>query len=263
MAAIAACVKWTDLERGAGFSLADEAAVETALTLATAWGTDDVTVVCVGPVEADAPLRGLLACGASRAVRIDSGPLTRSHDVGAALGSVLMDLDADFVICGDASPDRGSGTVPAYVAHHLGAAQALGLVDVKPASMYGAVEAVRRLDGGRREVLTISAPAVLSVEGAVSELRRAPLSASLAAREERIEVRSDPRVRGDVPAEQLEPWRPRARVLPAPVGGHALERVGALTGALVDRTPPRTVVLDPADAADTIFDQLRSWGYVE
>ena len=106
-------------------------------------------------------------------------------------------------------------------------------------------------------------PAVLSVEGAVSELRRAPLSASLAAREERIEVRSDPRVRGDVPAEQLEPWRPRARVLPAPVGGHALERVVALTGALVDRTPPRTVVLDPADAADTILDQLRSWGYVE
>jgi putative heme iron utilization protein len=36
----------------------------------------------------------------------------------------------------------------------------------------------------------------------------------------------------------------------------------ALTGALVDRNPPRTVVLDPSEAADAIVEQLRSWGYL-
>ena len=42
----------------------------------------------------------------------------------------------------------------------------------------------------------------------------------------------------------------------------ALDRIVALTGALVDRNPPRTVVLDPSEAADAIVEQLRSWGYL-
>jgi len=52
-------------------------------------------------------------------------------------------------------------------------------------------------------------------------------------------------------------------VVEPPTGEHALDRIVALTGALVDRTPPRTVDLEPAAAADAILDQLRSWGYVE
>jgi hypothetical protein len=35
-----------------------------------------------------------------------------------------------------------------------------------------------------------------------------------------------------------------------------------LTGALVDRTPPRTLELEPAAAAEAIIDQLREWGYL-
>ena len=51
-------------------------------------------------------------------------------------------------------------------------------------------------------------------------------------------------------------------MLPAPAGDHALQRIVALTGALVDRDPPRTVVLEPGAAADEILAQLRSWGYL-
>jgi len=165
------------------------------------------------------------------------------------------------VVCGDVSADLGSGTVPAYLAHHLGAAQALGLLDVT-VSGSGHLGAVRRLDGGRREVLEVAAPAVLSVEGGVAELRRAPLSATLVAGDAPVEARPgrDHHV-GDGP--RLRPWRPPTRVVEAPTGEHALDRIVALTGALVDRTPPRTVDLEPAAAADAILDQLRSWGYVE
>ena len=38
---------------------------------------------------------------------------------------------AGLVLCGDLSADRGSGSVPAFLAAHLGAAQALGLVAVE------------------------------------------------------------------------------------------------------------------------------------
>jgi electron transfer flavoprotein beta subunit len=52
-------------------------------------------------------------------------------------------------------------------------------------------------------------------------------------------------------------------VQPAPAGDVALQRVVELTGALVERTPPRTVELSADDAADLILDQLRTWGYLE
>ena len=47
---------------------------------------------------------------------------------------------------------------------------------------------MRRLDGGRREVLAVPPPAVLSVEGAVARLRRASLPAELESRRAVIEV---------------------------------------------------------------------------
>ncbi|MEZ5321834.1 MAG: hypothetical protein R2698_07150 [Microthrixaceae bacterium] len=99
---------------------------------------------------------------------------------------------------------------PALVAAGLGAAQALGLVEVANAtSGRGAgaevVVAVRRLDGGRRERLEVRAPAVLSVEGSVARPGRAPLSA-LRAATDRIESRA---VRVARPAAGLHWGSPR------------------------------------------------------
>jgi hypothetical protein len=52
-------------------------------------------------------------------------------------------------------------------------------------------------------------------------------------------------------------------VLPAPAQElSARERILTLSGALVDREPPRVVRLDPAAAADELLSQLRAWGYL-
>lgn len=280
---IAACVKWVDLHpevdhlhgvvtsvgHSGGFSAADTSAVEVALRLADAWGAQ-VVVLCAGPAAAEDGLRDLVAAGAARAARIEpAGDPTdaalgehTAEEAATLLAGVLSDpeLAADVVVCGDVSADLGSGAVPAYLAHHLGASQALGLVGVEPGEA-GRVRVIRRLDGGRREVLDVEAPAVLSVEGGVAELRRASLAATLAVRDRPVDVLSGRPVRRNEPP-RLRPWRPAARVIPAPVGEHALERIVALTGALVDRTPPRTVELDPPAAADAILDQLTAWGYL-
>src|SRR5581483_670425 len=129
--------------------------------------------------------------------------------------------------------DRGSGSVPAFLAAELGAAQALGLVSLSAdaasdgaasdgAASDGAVLAERRLDRGARERLRVPLPAVCSVEGASARLRRAALP-----------VRTGP-------------FRPRARALPAPASPSARERVLELTGALSHREPPQTLYLEPA-----------------
>ena len=274
------CVKWTDLRpvvdplqgstvpqtHGEGFSDADRAALEVALRLGERWAAP-TTLVALGPADADDALRNLAASGVERVVRIASRVDLPSDRVATQLaGTIARVVDGDdvVVVCGDASADRGSGSVPAFLAHELGAAQALGLIQaVAEGAAEGAqgVSALRRLDGGRRERLSITAPAVLSVEGGAGELRRASLAASLAARDLEIEV-VPPAGSKEPETVLLSPWRPRARVLPPPTGEHALQRIVALTGALVDRTPPRAVVLEPAAAADEILDQLRSWGYL-
>ncbi len=272
---VAACVKWADLRpevdpvhgtvrstgRSDGFSEADRAAVEVALGLAEGWGAR-VAVVCAGPPAAEAGLRELQAVGVDRAVRVDLAPDQPSEAVAASLAPVLSALlAADVVVCGDYSADRGSGSVPAYLAHLLGAEQALGLVGVAAHGDDG-VAGVRRLDGGRREDVVAGAPAVVSVEGSVATLRRASLAATLGAGAAAVEVvpgRPDPRAE----APRTEPWRPRARHVAPPEGDDALDRVVQLTGAFVERTPPRTVELEPAEAAQAVLDQLRAWGYLE
>ena len=283
---IAVCVKWTDLRpeidplhgtvetrsHGSGISESDLAAVEVALGTASIWsaaasedGADavPVVVVCAGPVQAEESLRELFAVGVSRVVRLDMAEQAPSAEVAASLAAVLSsdELGADLVVCGDVSSDRGSGSVPAFLAHELGAAQALGLIAVT-AGATGELAALRRLDGGRRERLAVTTPAVVSVEGSVAQLRRASLAATLAAKQAKVEV-SSTRTPAPVDTVRLRPWRPRPRVLAPPTGASALDRIVQLTGAFVDRTPPRTLVLDPDAAADAVLEQLAAWGYLD
>ena len=102
-----------------------------------------------------------------------------------AWGMESAGLADPLVVCGDYSADRGSGTVPAALAALTGLPQALGLVSavlaepaadgVDGSSSPARIRVQRRLDGARREELLVSPPAVVSVEGSVARLRRAPL----------------------------------------------------------------------------------------
>ena len=289
---VAACVKWVDLSpetdptsglpvpsaHSWGFSEADRSAVEVALRLADDRGTDAV-VVCVGPPEAQWALGELAAAGAARAVLVTSGGPgdarggASSGETARILADILgpVGLDADTVVCGDISLDRGSGSVPALLAHHLELPQALGLISVDLGDrprIGGATRdatttlmGVRRLDGARRERVGIPARAVMSVEGAVAPLRRAPLGRAVEARR-RVQRESSPRRPEPVRPARILQWRPPPRSLPAPEGTDAFERVVSLTGALEERTPPRVVELAPPQAAAEILRQLHRWGYL-
>ena len=275
---IAACLKWVDTRpefdacgaaagvalspdvRFAGMSPADRAALEWALRCRDAWeGSQphEVVAFTVGPPAADGILREALAAGAARAVRIDLPFASPSRVVASNLAALLA--GAQFVWCGDYSADRGTGSVPAFVAADLGFAQALGLIDI---SVRGAHDStgLRRLDGGRRERLAFDGPTVVSVEGCTATLRRASLRALISPAE--IEV-----VPG-VPSPNVEaspimsrPYRPRPRMLAAPAGNTALDRVRAITNSGAVVSHGETVTLDPAAAAARILQALQDWGY--
>ena len=60
----------------------------------------------------------------------------------------------------------------------------------------------------------------------------------------------------------IRPYRPRARVLPAPIGVTPLERLRALTDASAAPQPGETIEASPADSAMRILEVLTDWGYI-
>lgn len=283
----AACLKWVDQRpeattvlsaeapdgRFAGVSAADRAALEWALRTrdshrAAGRPGPSVVAVTVGPAGAEAVLRDALASGADRAIRIDLPFGSPSRAVAIAIASALRHLveGSSTIWCGDHSFDRGTGSVPAYLAGELGIAQALGLVGVDVAGgADGAVHALRRLDGGRREQLSIDGAAVLSVEGSTAVLRRAPLRSMLSRTSVEVVAGEALAPSGSAghPAESVtRPYRPRARTYAPPKGQTALERVKSLTAAGAAVAHGETVTLEPDAAADRILAALTEWGYL-
>jgi electron transfer flavoprotein beta subunit len=254
---IAVCVKWLGASVTGGLSAADEAAIEMALRHGEATRTA-VIAVTVGGAAADGGLRTALACGATTAIRVDAPDDVDSASVAVALTPVVAHTAA--VWCGDYSADRGTGSVPAFLAARLRRQQALGLVGVE---FLDPLRVTRRLDGGRREILRITGAAVLSVEGSVARLRRAALRPALKAQAtELLPFASTLAAGAGASMTVARPYRPRARVLPAPVGSTALDRLRALTDASAAPQPGETLEASPAAAAQRIIEVLTDWGYL-
>ena len=259
-------------DRGPGQS--ELAALEHALRLGQRQGIR-VVAATVGPAEANAMLRDALAAGAADALRVEpatwtagprpAGLVGGEQESAGALAAALREHYGvpDLVLCGDRSADRATGSFPAFLAASLGAAQALGVVRIEPLDD-GVLRVHRRLDGGRREVLLVRRPAVVSVEAAGVRLRRAALPATLASAEATITVA---RLAAAAATRRIRvlgthPYRPRPHELPAP-SGTALRRMLELTGALMERTPPTVIgPHPPGQAADELLAYLRRHGYL-
>ncbi|MEY8040020.1 hypothetical protein AB8O55_11490, partial [Saccharopolyspora cebuensis] len=193
--------------------------------------------------------------------RPDGGAAT-----AAALAAAIRDRAPALVLCGDRSPDGGTGAVPAFLAALLGARQALGAVHVEADGAELLVR--RRIDGGRRELLRLRAPAVVSVEGGLP-LRRAGLAAVRAARRRDVPV-VEPLVEPVQPEParavrwgEVRAHRPRARELPAPAGDAPLHRIRELTGGAAPAEPP--VLSTPGSAAaavEVLLSYLDRHGYL-
>jgi len=264
---------------GVGMSPADATALEYAFRIADAW-SGHVVVVSAAPPSADRLLREVVALGATvLRVSVDQ---TSDQGYAEALGSderaeaeaiaaVLVRYGRPAVVmCGDRSSDRGTGALPAFLAHRLGAVQALGLVALATADQPLTLMAERRLDGGWRERLRVACPAVCSVEGAGTRLRRASMTAALAAQRTGIpEIEAGAGgAAGPGPVPLVvgppRPFRPRTRVVPPPAGDDPRLRLLALTGALVAHDPPTVVgPIGASGAADALLDFLRRHGYLD
>lgn len=183
---IAVCVKWVPdpeypLQAGpAGIQLdspgltymlgqTDMVACEAAIRLKEA-ATATVSLFTTGAGESEAGLRAALALGADDATRVElvANGLDSSVRAGRLLGAAIAREPVDLVICGARSSDGGSGAVPAIIAEELGLPLVTNVTSISGTKV---LEVERRVGGGRRQVVRIEGPAVITVEDSLCEPR--------------------------------------------------------------------------------------------
>ena len=104
----------------------DEYAVETALRLTENGATPkvrqgEVIVVTFGPKETETTLRGALATGADRAIRVDATDDQLDGDIVArALKAIAEKEKPDLILCGKQAVDGDSNQVGQMLAELLG-----------------------------------------------------------------------------------------------------------------------------------------------
>jgi electron transfer flavoprotein beta subunit len=167
--------------RHLGFTISphEECGVEEAVRIVEAAG-GEVTVVTLGPPEAEEQLRDAMAIGADRAILLETdGGEWDPEATAAALVEVIAAENPDLVIFGNESADAGGFQVGIRVAHALGRPIVTGLKAI--AVEDGALRCEQEV-GSARDVYRMPLPAVVTVKEGINLPRYPSVPAKLRAR---------------------------------------------------------------------------------
>ena len=146
----------------------DEYAVETALRLTENAATPkvrqgEVIVVTFGPKETETTLRGALATGADKAIRVDSTDDQLDGDlVARTLKALVLKEKPDLVLLGKQEVEGDSNQVGQLLAEYLGWPQATFAGSIKSEADKALVVG-REIDGGTLNI-RVTLPAVVTVD---------------------------------------------------------------------------------------------------
>jgi electron transfer flavoprotein beta subunit len=189
--------------RHLGFTISphEECGVEEAVRLVEAHG-GSVTVLTLGPPEAEEQVRDMLAVGADRGVLLvnDSNEEWDPQGTASAVVAAVSAEEAsgggfDLIVFGNESADSGGYQVGIRVAHALGRPIVTGLKGMSVED--GQVRCEQEVQGGR-DVYMVPLPAVVSVLEGINLPRYPSVPAKLRARQK--------------PVETIAPERPAARL---------------------------------------------------
>ncbi|MFI7100676.1 electron transfer flavoprotein subunit beta/FixA family protein [Streptomyces sp. NPDC050161] len=164
----------------------DEYAVEQALQIKEANDDAEVTVLTVGPDDANDALRKALSMGADKGVHVEDDDLHGTDALGTSLvlAKAIEKTGYDLVVCGMASTDGTMGVLPALLAERLNVPQVTQLSEVAVAD--GKVTG-RRDGDTASEQLEAALPAVVSVTDQSGEARYPSFKGIMAAKKKPVE----------------------------------------------------------------------------
>jgi electron transfer flavoprotein beta subunit len=180
--------------RHLGFTISphEECGVEQAVQLVEQHG-GEVTVLTLGPAEAEEQVRDSLAAGADRGILLATDG--QEWDPQATAGAILAAIeregaDYDLIIFGNESADSGNFQVGIRVAHALGRPVVTGLKGLSVED--GRARCEQEVPGGR-DVYLMPLPAVVTVLEGINLPRYPSVPAKLRARQKPVETTSPER----------------------------------------------------------------------
>ncbi|MEN6548472.1 MAG: electron transfer flavoprotein subunit beta/FixA family protein [Armatimonadia bacterium] len=163
----------------------DENAIECALQLVEKHG-GKVTVITMGPPQAEQALRDALAMGADEAILVcdrafaGSDTLATSYTLSQTVKKIA---DYDLIICGKQAFDGDTAQVGPGLAEHLGIPQVTYAIDLE---VEGKKAKVKRLLSDRFEIVETRLPCLITVVKQMNEPRHGSLKNVMKARKKEI-----------------------------------------------------------------------------
>lgn len=166
----------------------DEYALEEALRLQEAHG-GEVTVLTMGPERAAESIRKSLSMGPDGAVHILDDALSGTDALGTSrvLAAALTRLNPDIVLCGAESTDARGQVLPHMLAERLGIA---ALTGARKLTVDGSLLTIERQTEEGYEIVSATAPAVVSVWDTINEPRYPSFKGIMAAKKKPVETLS-------------------------------------------------------------------------
>lgn len=188
-------IDW-DLNEWDAFSL------EAAVQLVEQAGEGEVVAVTVDEDEAEDTLRGALARGADRAIRVWDEALEDPDLMAIAkvLAGVVDRESPDLVLCGVQSSDVVNGATGVALAGFAGLPRAAVVAGFSHDASAGTITVERELEGGLVEIQRLPLPALLTIQTGINEPRYASMRATRKAREKPLDELSLADVGMDVQA---------------------------------------------------------------
>jgi len=149
----------------------DNYAVEEAILLKEKYG-GSVTVISMGPEEANETLRRALAMGADQAIRLTDTAFEGSdgYAIARILSQAMKRLSYDLILTGVQTEDDNYGQVGPTLAEMLEIPHASVVIQLEGIEG-GRAKVHRELEGGLEEVLDLELPAILTIQSGINEPR--------------------------------------------------------------------------------------------
>lgn len=165
----------------------DDYALEEAVQIKERIG-GTVTVITVGPSEADSTLRKCLARGADKAIRVTDEQILGSdgYAIAKILHALIKDISYDLILTGTVAIDDGYSVVGPVLGELLGIPH---VIMVKKLELVNdSAKTMRELEGGIGEQVEVNLPAVFAIQTGINEPRYVSIMAIRKAMSKEIQV---------------------------------------------------------------------------